>query len=68
MDIFKIEHGSASGLNVGDEIQVKYFGRDPVSGAMRLSRKVLFLVSNKPSRLFPKGEEGVEQKKNLKKE
>jgi len=28
-------------LNVGDELQVKYFGRDPVSGTMRLSRKIL---------------------------
>lgn len=26
---------------MGGEIQVKYFGRDPVSGLMRLSRKVL---------------------------
>jgi hypothetical protein len=28
-------------LNVGDNLQVKYFGRDPVSGTMRLSRKIL---------------------------
>jgi hypothetical protein len=28
-------------LNVGDDLQVKYFGRDPVSGTMRLSRKIL---------------------------
>ncbi|OWR55806.1 polyribonucleotide nucleotidyltransferase [Danaus plexippus plexippus] len=34
-------HPSALGLTVGSEIQVKYFGRDPVSGQMRLSRKVL---------------------------
>lgn len=34
-------HPSALGLEVGQEIQVKYFGRDPVSGFMRLSRKVL---------------------------
>lgn len=34
-------HPSALGLKVDDEIQVKYFGRDPVSGFMRLSRKVL---------------------------
>lgn len=26
---------------VGQELQVKYFGRDPVSGLMRISRKVL---------------------------
>jgi hypothetical protein len=29
------------GLNVGDDLQVKYFGRDPVTGTMRLSRKIL---------------------------
>lgn len=37
----KVAHPSALGLKVNDEIQVKYFGRDPVSGFMRLSRKVL---------------------------
>lgn len=34
-------HPSVLGLEIGQEIQVKYFGRDPVSGFMRLSRKVL---------------------------
>ncbi|XP_075223280.1 polyribonucleotide nucleotidyltransferase 1 [Lycorma delicatula] len=42
LDQKKISHPSALGLEVGQEIQVKYFGRDPVSGLMRLSRKVLF--------------------------
>ncbi|XP_026743161.1 polyribonucleotide nucleotidyltransferase 1, mitochondrial isoform X1 [Trichoplusia ni] len=37
----QIMHPSALGLTVGSEIQVKYFGRDPVSGQARLSRKVL---------------------------
>ncbi|XP_065075694.1 polyribonucleotide nucleotidyltransferase 1, mitochondrial [Ochlerotatus camptorhynchus] len=41
LDQRKIAHPSALGLEVGTEIQVKYFGRDPVSGFMRLSRKVL---------------------------
>ncbi|KXJ72097.1 polyribonucleotide nucleotidyltransferase 1, mitochondrial [Aedes albopictus] len=41
LDQRKIAHPSALGLTVGSEIQVKYFGRDPVSGFMRLSRKVL---------------------------
>ncbi|XP_043271640.1 polyribonucleotide nucleotidyltransferase 1, mitochondrial [Venturia canescens] len=36
-----IQHPSALGLEVGHELQIKYFGRDPVSGGMRLSRKVL---------------------------
>ncbi|XP_076756679.1 polyribonucleotide nucleotidyltransferase 1 isoform X2 [Xylocopa sonorina] len=41
LDQRKIHHPSALELNVGDEIKVKYFGRDPVSGRIRLSRKVL---------------------------
>ena len=41
LDNRKVQHPSVLGLNVGDEIQVKYFGRDPVSGHVRLSRKVL---------------------------
>ncbi|XP_054165360.1 polyribonucleotide nucleotidyltransferase 1, mitochondrial-like [Oppia nitens] len=41
LDIRKVSHPSALDLDVGQEIEVKYFGRDPVSGAMRLSRKVL---------------------------
>ncbi len=42
LDQRKINHPSALNLNVGEEISVKYFGRDPASGQMRLSRKVLF--------------------------
>lgn len=41
LDQRKVGHPSALGLDVGQEMQVKYFGRDPVSGLMRLSRKVL---------------------------
>ncbi|CAG9765903.1 unnamed protein product [Ceutorhynchus assimilis] len=41
LDTRKVGHPSALGLEVGQELQVKYFGRDPVSGLMRLSRKVL---------------------------
>jgi len=41
LDIRKVSHPSALGLEVGQEIQVKYFGRDPTSGHIRLSRKVL---------------------------
>ncbi|XP_071963621.1 polyribonucleotide nucleotidyltransferase 1, mitochondrial-like [Antedon mediterranea] len=41
LDQRKVSHPSALGLEVGQEIHVKYFGRDPVSGRMRLSRKVL---------------------------
>ncbi|XP_075983169.1 polyribonucleotide nucleotidyltransferase 1 [Anticarsia gemmatalis] len=41
LDHRKIMHPSVLGLDVGSELQVKYFGRDPVSGQARLSRKVL---------------------------
>lgn len=41
LDVRKVAHPSALGLEVGQEISIKYFGRDPVSGRMRLSRKVL---------------------------
>lgn len=41
LDQRKVAHPSALGLAIGQEIPVKYFGRDPVSGLMRLSRKVL---------------------------
>ncbi|XP_008821220.1 polyribonucleotide nucleotidyltransferase 1, mitochondrial [Nannospalax galili] len=41
LDQRKIRHPTALGFEVGQEIQVKYFGRDPADGRMRLSRKVL---------------------------
>lgn len=41
LDQRKIVHPSALGFEIGQDLQVKYFGRDPVSGVMRLSRKVL---------------------------
>ncbi|KAL3872887.1 hypothetical protein ACJMK2_036068 [Sinanodonta woodiana] len=37
----RVNHPSALGLEVGQEISVKYFGRDPATGQFRLSRKVL---------------------------
>ncbi|XP_015591268.1 polyribonucleotide nucleotidyltransferase 1, mitochondrial [Cephus cinctus] len=46
LDQRKISHPSALGLEVGQELQVKYFGRDPVSGLIRLSRKVLQTPGN----------------------
>ncbi|XP_072030949.1 polyribonucleotide nucleotidyltransferase 1, mitochondrial-like [Amphiura filiformis] len=41
LDRRNIRHPSALGMEVGKEIAVKYFGRDPATGAMRLSRKAL---------------------------
>lgn len=40
LDQRKVDHPSALGLKVGDDLHVKYFGYDEV-GKMRLSRKVL---------------------------
>lgn len=37
---------SALGMKIGDVIQVKFFGYDPVSGYMRLSRKAVSSLSN----------------------
>ena len=37
----QILHPSALGLEVGHVIKVKYLGRDPATGALRLSRKIL---------------------------
>lgn len=34
------------GFEVGQEIKVKYFGNDPVSGFMRLSRKMISNTAN----------------------
>ena len=48
----KIQHGSASGLKENDEIQVKYFGRDPVSGQVRISRKALIVSKHTDKNLF----------------
>lgn len=41
LDIRKVDHPSALGIEEGAQISVKYFGRDPVSGQIRISRKVL---------------------------
>ena len=41
LDKKNVRHASSLGLEVGSELQVKYFGRDPVTGQVRLSRKAL---------------------------
>lgn len=40
---FQIVHPSVLNLKVGEEIFVKYLGRDPASGHMRLSRKATLM-------------------------
>ena len=41
LDTRRVAHASALGLVVGKLLHVKCFGRDPVSGVLRLSRKAL---------------------------
>ena len=41
LDTRRVRHPSMLGLSVGQEIFLKYFGRDPTTGKLRLSRKVL---------------------------
>jgi len=43
LDIRAVNHPSALNFEVGQQIQVKYFGRDPASGQMRISRKSLMM-------------------------
>lgn len=38
-----VKHASSLGLEIGSEIQVKFFGRDPINGEIRLSRKALMI-------------------------
>ena len=45
LDKRKVAHPSALDLDVGQKILVKYFGRDPVSGHLRLSRRVLQMAT-----------------------
>ncbi|XP_065321728.1 polyribonucleotide nucleotidyltransferase 1, mitochondrial-like isoform X2 [Gordionus sp. m RMFG-2023] len=54
LDTRKINHPSALGLEIGQEIMVKYFGRDPVTGKIRISRKV---IANLNPSLVPKSED-----------
>ncbi|CAG5132916.1 unnamed protein product, partial [Candidula unifasciata] len=41
LDQRKVSHATSLGMEVGQEITVKYFGRDPSTGNHRISRKVL---------------------------
>jgi polyribonucleotide nucleotidyltransferase len=47
LDQRKIGHPSALGLEVGQILSVKFFGRDPVSGHLRISRRVLQMTNPK---------------------
>ena len=41
--IFQVSDARVLGFKIGESIHVKYYGNDPVSGDIRLSRKVLKL-------------------------
>ncbi|XP_053393907.1 polyribonucleotide nucleotidyltransferase 1, mitochondrial-like [Mercenaria mercenaria] len=47
LDHRQVSHPSALGFEVGQIISVKYFGRDPATGKMRLSRKVITAPSSR---------------------
>ncbi|XP_055332105.1 polyribonucleotide nucleotidyltransferase 1, mitochondrial-like isoform X2 [Paramacrobiotus metropolitanus] len=50
LDTRKIAHPDVLGFEVGQEISVKYFGRDPATGRHRVSRKVLMSVPTSAAR------------------
>jgi len=47
LDMRKIGNPSALNIEVGQVLSIKYFGRDPVSGHHRISRRVLQMTSPK---------------------
>ena len=59
-----MSHPSVLGLVVGQEMLVKYYGRDPVSGSMRVSRKALTLGSAKAVKQLKRGSKRDEAAQN----
>lgn len=55
LDVRTVRHPSALNLEIGQQIQVKYFGRDPSTGQMRLSRKSIQMTSVSRVRSTPLG-------------
>lgn len=45
VDIKYVHDIMVFGFKIGDKIQIKYFGTDPVSGSMRISRRVLQMTA-----------------------
>ncbi|KAF7992088.1 hypothetical protein HCN44_001413 [Aphidius gifuensis] len=52
LDTRSVVHPSALGFDVDHELKVKYFGRDPTSGFMRLSRKAIIATGAGPEKNF----------------
>lgn len=55
----QVSHPSDLGLEVGHKICVKYFGRDPVNGKHRISRKALLNIPVEPA--AARGQEAGDQ-------
>ena len=55
---FQVRHPHAIGLTEGDYIQVKYYGRDPITGRARISRKSL-LPLPEPASSIPDNNTGL---------
>lgn len=55
LDIRTVSHPSALNFEIGQEIQVKYFGREPETGRMLLSRKALQMTAASRVRRTPIG-------------
>lgn len=64
VNIWQIKHPSALNLKVGDEMFLKYFGRDPANGTMRLSKKVLQPVASKVPKTLLNSEESSDTNNN----
>lgn len=60
LDTRRVRHPSMLGLSAGQEIFLKFFGRDPTTGKLRLSRKVLqaTTTTTRPTELLCKEGKG----------
>ena len=48
--MFQVQNTSKLDLEVGQEMRVKYYGHDSVTGAVRLSRKALTVAASQAVR------------------
>ena len=54
LDQKKVKSVEALGFKVGDTFPVKYFGRDPADGKLRLSRKAIHSLASTVIKQFKK--------------
>jgi len=62
--LLQVKHASALGLEVGQLLSVKYYGRDPVSGQHRISRKELTALSKKKFAFIDSDDDKKRKKRN----